>query len=81
MSAKSMYERRLAELDAHYKARREAGLPFHRAQEHHGEVGDVKFDTLAGSLFVRVGDAEVELDQAGVFELVQQSQAAFQAVS
>lgn len=78
---KSDYEKRSEEMDAHYKARREAGLPFHRAQEHHGEAGGVKVDTVAGATFVRLGEAEVEYDQAGVFELIQQLQAAFQAVS
>jgi hypothetical protein len=78
---KSDYEKRSEELDAHYKSRREAGLSSHRAQEHHGEAGGVNVDTVAGSTFVRLGETEVELDQAGVFALLQELQAAFQAVS
>lgn len=77
---KSEFERRSEEIDAHYKARREAGLPFHRAQEHHGVAGGVRVDTVAGATFVRL-DEEAELDQAGVFALIQELQAAFQAVS
>ena len=78
---KSEYERRSDELDAHYQARRDAGLPAHRAQEHAGSAGGVLVRSMAGSVFVGVGDGEAELDQTGVFELIQQLQAAFQAVS
>jgi hypothetical protein len=77
---KSDYEKRLEELDAHYQKRRDEGLPAHRAQEHHGEVQGVRVDTVAGAVFVRL-DGEVELDQTGVFELIKELQAAFQAVS
>lgn len=78
---KSAYEKRSEELNAHYQARREGGLPAHRVQEHSGSAGGVQVSTVAGSVFVSVEDGEAELDQTGAFELVQQLQAAFQAVS
>ena len=82
MSAKkSDYEKRSDELDAHYAARRVAGLPFHRVQVHTGSAGGVEVRSVAGSVFLGVLGGEVELDQTGVFELIQQLQAAFQAVS
>lgn len=80
-ASKSALERHTADLDAHYKARREQGLPAHRAQEHKAEADGWKVETLAGSAYVSIGDGEVVLDQAGVFTLIQELQAAFQAVS
>lgn len=75
-------ERDAKELDAHFKARREEGLPAHRPQEHHADVEGVEVSTLAGFAYVKThGGSEVKLDQAGVFTLVKELQAAFQAVS
>lgn len=68
------------ELDAHFKQRREEGLPAHRIQEHHADVEGVEVHTLAGSAYVKTS-GEVRLDQAGVFTLIKELQAAFQAVS
>jgi hypothetical protein len=78
---KSAYEKRSEEMDAHYQARRDAGLPAHRPQEHHGSAGGVTVRSIAGAVFVSVEDGEVELDQTGVFELLRELNAAFQAVS
>jgi hypothetical protein len=82
MSAKSARDKRADELDAHYQARRDAGLPAHRAQEHDANVEGIEVSTVAGACFVQTkGGEHVELDQAGVFTLIQELQAAFQAVS
>lgn len=82
MSAKSARDKRAEELDAHYQARRDAGLVAHRVQEHDASVEGLKVSTVAGSCFVQSpGGEQVELDQAGVFTLIKELQAAFQAVS
>jgi quercetin dioxygenase-like cupin family protein len=81
MSANSpSRERDAKELDAHFKARREEGLPAHRPQEHHADVEGVEVHTLAGYAYVNT-HGEKKLDQAGVFTLIKELQAAYQAVS
>lgn len=75
------YEKHLKDLDAHFKARREQGLPAHRPQEFSGEVGGVKVTSLAGSAYVSVEGGEAVLDQTAVSNLIQALQSAFQAVS
>lgn len=76
----SSRERDAKELDAHFKERREQGLPAHRPQEHHAEFEGIEVNTLAGFAYVKTS-GEVKLDQAGVFTLIKELQAAFQAVS
>lgn len=73
-------ERHAEDLDKHYQARRDAGLPAHRADEHSSVREGVTIRTVGTSCFVET-DGEVELDQAGVFTVIQELQAAFQAVS
>lgn len=80
--ATSEREKHQKELDAHFKARREQGLPAHRPQEHYGKVGDVCVSTLAGKAYVGVGvGEEAVLDQTALGNLILELQAAFQAVS
>jgi hypothetical protein len=73
-------ERREDELEKHYQARRDAGLPAHRADEHSSDRCGVTIRTVGTSCFVET-DGEVELDQADVFTVIGELQAAFQAVS
>jgi hypothetical protein len=82
MSAKTVRDERADELDEHYQDRRDAGLPAHRADEHDATVEGVTVSTVGGVCFVHTKGGEyVELDQAGVFTLIKELQAAFQAVS
>jgi hypothetical protein len=75
-------EQQEKDLDKWYAERREAGLLAHRAQEHHAALGLIEINTVGGRAFVKTkGGQEQELDQAGVFSLIKELQAAFQAVS
>jgi hypothetical protein len=80
MSAKSARERHTEELDAHYQARRDQGLPAHRVQEHAANVDGVEVATVAGVVYLN-SHGEKALSQDGVFTLIKELQAAFQAVS
>jgi hypothetical protein len=79
---KSASDQHAEEVARHYRERRDAGLPAHQVQEHTANPDGATIRTVGGVCYVSfAGGEEIALDQAQVFELVKQFQAAFQAVS